>query len=290
MARIEGILTAMVTPFDERGEIDWPAVHRLARHLVDHGSDGIVVAGTTGESPTLRDPEHLALVGAVREAIGPDRPLVCGTGTNDTRHSVELTHAALGAGADAALVVAPYYNKPTRAGMLAHYEAVAGVGLPVVVYNIPSRSVVNIDAELLGELATLDAVVAVKQANDDELEPIEGLALLAGNDEALLPALERGGAGGILVASHLVGPQMAQIARHAGAGELEAARDLDGELRELYRAMGMLTNPIPVKAALAMQGLIGPAMRLPMAPPDDAEAERLREVLGRHGLLAGVPS
>lgn len=287
MARIEGVITAMLTPFDESGEIDWPAVRRVARHLVDTGSNGIVVAGTTGEAPTLRDAEHVALLAAVRDEVGDGVTLICGTGTNDTRHTLELTRDALGAGADACLVTAPYYNKPNRAGLRAHYEAVADIGLPVIVYNIPSRSVVNIDPELLAELARHENVVAVKQANDDEVQEIDGLDLLAGNDEAFLPALEVGASGGILVASHVVGPQMSDIREAVQGGDLDRARELDTALHPVYEAMNVTTNPIPVKAAAAMLGLCGPTMRLPMLPPDEGQRETIRRVLEARGALSG---
>ena len=208
MATISGVLTAMATPFTEDGALDLEGARRLARHLIENGSHGLVVSGTTGESPTLSDAEKLSLLEAVKEEVGDRATIVCGTGSNDTRHSVELTRAACRRGADAALVVTPYYNKPNRAGLRAHFEAVAEAAgdTPVILYNIPSRCVINLPPDFLAELAAeVSNVAAVKQANDAELGPIEGLDVLAGNDTAFLRCLELGGTGGILVSSHLVG-------------------------------------------------------------------------------------
>lgn len=277
----------MVTPFDERGGVDEAAGCRLAAHLVEHGSHGLVISGTTGEVPTITDKEATDLLEAVRREIGEEPLLVCGTGTNDTRHSIELTKAAADAGAEAALVVTPYYNKPNAAGVLAHFEAIAAAvpGLPIIAYNIPSRVVVNIPPSLLAELAQIDSVVAVKQANNEELQPIEGLNLLAGNDDVFLRTLELGGDGGILVASHLVGPQMREMWDAAQSGDLERAREIDAGLRPLYEALAVTTNPIPVKAALAMTGRIpSDALRLPLVPADDEQRAAIRAGLESVGL------
>jgi 4-hydroxy-tetrahydrodipicolinate synthase len=285
MQEIRGVITAMVTPFDEGGAVDEAAGCRLAAHLLEH-SHGLVISGTTGEVPTITDPEAIKLLKAVRREVG-DVLLACGTGTNDTRHSCELTKAAAEAGADAALVVTPYYNKPNPAGILAHFEAIAEAvpGLPIIAYNIPSRVVVDIPPDLLAELAQIDSVVAVKQANNEELQQVEGLALLAGNDDAFLPTLELGGAGGILVASHLVGPQMREMWDAAQAGNLERAREIDATLRPLYEALAVTTNPIPVKAALAMTGAIpNDALRLPLVPADEEQRATIRAGLESVGL------
>ena len=287
MTRLEGVLTAMATPFGVGGAVDEAAARDLARYLVDHGSHGIVVAGSTGEAATLDDDEHISLLRAIVAEVGDRATVVCGTGTNDTRHSIELTKAAADAGAVAALVVTPYYNKPNPAGILAHFEAVAGAvpGLPIIAYNIPMRVVVNMPPALLAELARIDNVVALKQANNEELQPIEGLALLAGNDDAFLPTLELGGAGGILVASHLVGPQMREIWEAARAGDLERAREIDAGLRSVYEAMGVTTNPIPLKAALEMTGLIpAGALRLPLVPADSEQRAVVKAALDGVGM------
>jgi 4-hydroxy-tetrahydrodipicolinate synthase len=285
MSGFSGVITAMATPFDERGEVDHAAAAGLAAHLLANGSDGLVVAGTTGEAATLTDEEQIDLLRAVRAEVGEGALLVCGSGTNDTRHSVALTRAADAAGADAMLVVTPYYNKPNRAGIKAHVEAVAAVTeKPIIVYNIPSRTVVNVSPEDLAELAAIDNVVAVKQANDAELGPIEGLEVLAGNDGVFLRCLEIGGTGGITVASHLVGTRMAAIHERFRAGDLEEARTIDEELRPLYEALSVTTNPMPLKAALGMLGICSERMRLPLVPVDDGQRAVVRAALEQVGL------
>jgi 4-hydroxy-tetrahydrodipicolinate synthase len=291
MATISGVITAMVTPFDDGGRLDTDAARRLARHLGENGSHGLVIAGTTGESPTLSDAEKLDLLRAVKDEVGDELMMIFGSGSNDTHHSAELTRAGAEAGADAFLVVTPYYNKPNRAGLLGHFAAVAEAsgGRPVIVYNIPSRCVVNIDPELLAELGRVENVAAVKQANNDELGPIEGLDVLAGNDEIFLRCLEIGGAGGILVASHLVGREMRDIYEAATSGDMERAREIDSSLRGVYEAMTVTTNPIPVKSGVEMLGLIGGRMRLPMVEADEEQRAVVRAALERQGLLATSP-
>jgi 4-hydroxy-tetrahydrodipicolinate synthase len=285
MAEIGGVITAMVTPFAEDGSVDEAAARKLARHLIDNGSHGLVLAGTTGESPTLSDEEKLGLLRAVREELGTDPLVICGTGSNDTAHSERLSAAAADNGADAVLAVTPYYNKPNRAGILAHYRAVArAAGVPVLLYNIPSRVVVNLPADLLGELAEIENIVGVKQANNDELQPIEGLRVLAGNDAIFLRTLELGEPGGILVASHLVGSEMREIYDAAQAGELERAREIDQRLRPVYEVLSV-TNPIPVKAALEMLGICSARARLPIVEADESQKAEVRAALEAHGLL-----
>ncbi len=285
MATFEGVLTAMVTPFTGDGSLDLDASRRVAGHLVESGSDGIVVAGTTGESPTLDDSEKIALLGAVLEEVADRCPVICGTGSNDTAHSVGLSKAAEEAGASGVLVVCPYYNKPNRRGLLAHFGAVAeSVECPVVLYNIPSRAVINMAPDLLAELAEIENVVAVKQANDEEIQQIPGLDLLAGNDDSYLRCLEAGGTGGILVASHLVGNRMRSIYDRVAAGDVEAARSEDEELRPLYAALGVTTNPIPIKAALAEIGLCSDTMRLPMVSASREERQEIEAALSTLGI------
>ncbi len=285
---VSGVIPAMVTPFDEDGVVDLAAARRLARRLVDHGSHGVVVAGSTGESPTLSDAEKLDLLRAVIDEIGDEATVICGTGSNDTRHSVELTAAAAEAGADAALVVTPYYNKPSEAGLRAHYRAVAtATDLPIVVYNIPSRSVINMPPALLAEIgAENENVVAVKQANNDDLGPIEGLDLLAGNDDIFLRTLELGGAGGILTSGNIVSDEMREVYDAVKDGDLERARRLDARLQPLYEAMFVESNPIPLKAAMEMLGLDSGRMRLPMVEAGEETRARVRRALESHGLLA----
>jgi 4-hydroxy-tetrahydrodipicolinate synthase len=280
----------MATPFREDGAVDEVAARRLAAHLVEHGSHGVVVAGSSGEAATLDDEEHISLLRAVVAEIGADAHVYCGTGTNDTRHSIELTKAAAEAGAEAALIVTPYYNKPTPAGILAHFEAIAAAvpDLPLIAYNIPSRVIVDVPPEQLAEIAKIDSVVAVKQANNEELGPIEGLDVLAGNDEIYLRTLELGLAGGILVASQLVGDQMREIWDAVGAGELDRARQLDTELKPIYDVLGIVTNPIPLKAALEITGLIPHGgLRLPLVEADTGVRTAVREALDVVGVAVG---
>jgi 4-hydroxy-tetrahydrodipicolinate synthase len=287
MAEIRGVITAMVTPFDEAGGVDEDGARRLARHLVENGSHGLVVAGTTGESPTLDDAEKLALLRAVKQEVDDEATVICGTGSNDTRHSVDLTRAATEIGADAVLVVTPYYNKPNRAGLLAHFEAVAAAtALPLLLYNIPSRCVINLPPDLLAELAQIDNVVGVKQANDEELRAIDGLDVVAGNDDVFLRCLEIGGTGGILVASHLVGPQLRELYEAATAGDLDRARQIDLELQPIYEALSVTSNPIPVKAGLEMLGLCSARLRLPLVEADGEQRAAVRGALEKMGLLA----
>ena len=278
-----GIITAMVTPFDARGRVSEDGTVALVRHLLANGSDGLVVAGTTGEGPTLSDEEKLRLFElVVAEADGA--PVIAGTGSNDTAHSVHLTEQATELGVDAVLVVTPYYNKPNRRGILAHFRAVASAtDRPVVVYNIPSRCVVDIPNELLRELAEIPNVQAVKQARFDQVEPIEGLDLLAGNDEMLASVLDMGGSGGILVASHIVGAEMRRM-----IDEPESRREIHDSLADLLSVMSITTNPIPIKAAVAMLGVEVGGLRLPMVEASEDELFEIRRALERHGLLSAV--
>jgi 4-hydroxy-tetrahydrodipicolinate synthase len=288
-----GVLTAIVTPFGDDGAIDFDAFQRLAQHLVDNGSDGIVVAGTTGESPTLDDRERLDLVRAAIEAVGDRATVVAGTGTYSTRHSVHLTEQAHALGADAFLVVTPYYNTPPQRGIVAHFDEVArATDRPVVVYNIPSRVVVNIEPDTISQLAEIPNVKAVKQAYDviDEARHVveTGLALYAGDDVLLQPFLELGAAGGISVHAHVVGPQVAEQVRAAHDGDLERAREIDRELAPVYELLRISTNPIAIKAALGLLGHDVGGFRLPLVPPTADELERVRGCLARLGLLVAA--
>jgi 4-hydroxy-tetrahydrodipicolinate synthase len=288
MKEIKGVLTAMATPFDANGRVDHDAARRLAAHLFEHGSHGLVIAGTTGECPTLTDGEEIELLQAVRAEVGEEPLLICGTGTNDTRHSCELTKMAADAGADASLVVVPYYNKPNEAGIRAHFETVAAAvpELPMVMYNIPSRVIINASPELLREMGQIDNIVAVKQANDEELGPIEGLTVLAGNDNTFLRVLEFGGGGGILVASHIVGDRMREMWEAAQSGDIETARRIDAEITPVYEATSVTTNPIPLKAALAMLGLCEDRLRLPLVSADAEQRAAIKAGLDAAGVAA----
>jgi 4-hydroxy-tetrahydrodipicolinate synthase len=280
-----GILTAMVTPFDERGRIAEDEAVGLMRHLVDHGSDGLVLAGTTGESPTLDDEEKLRLWTLGVEELRGRASVIAGSGSNDTAHSVRLTERASAVGVDAVLVVTPYYNKPNRRGLLAHFHAVAGAtDLPVIIYNIPSRSVIDLPNDLLRELAEIPNVQAVKQARSDDLEPIEGMDLLAGNDEMLAEVLEMGGTGGILVASHLVGEEMRRM-----IDEPDRRVEIAESIEEVVRVVNTVAPaPATVKAALNLLGHRLGSPRLPLVPASDDELDSIRAVLETHGLLSTV--
>jgi 4-hydroxy-tetrahydrodipicolinate synthase len=278
-----GILTAMVTPFDEEGRLAEEAAVRLMHHLIDNGSDGLVLAGTTGESPTLSDDEKVRLWRLAVEECG-DATLIAGTGSNDTRHTVELTERATETGVDAVLAVAPYYNKPNRRGLLEHYRAVAAAtDRPVVLYNIPSRCVIDMPNDLLRELAEIPGVQAVKQARAEDCRPIEGLDLLAGNDDMLADVLDMGGTGGILVASHLVGNEMRRM-----VDEPESRREIDDSLGDVYRMLSVTTSPIPIKAALNMLGHDVGGLRLPLVEASEDEKAAVHDALELHGLLSRV--
>jgi 4-hydroxy-tetrahydrodipicolinate synthase len=281
---IGGILTAMVTPFDKDGALDEDAAVRLMHHLLENGSDGLVLAGTTGESPTLTDDEKIRLWELGVSETPEDATIVAGTGTYDTRHSVELTERATEIGVDAMLVVTPYYNRPNPRGIKAHFETVAAAtDRPVVVYNIPSRTATDIPNDLLAELAQTENIAAVKQARYEDMQPIDGMSLLAGNDDILAKVMDLGGTGGILVASHLVGREMRRI-----IDEPDHRQEIEDGLRDLYKALTVTTNPIPIKTALQLAGHDVGGFRLPLVDTTDEETAVIREALERHKLLAAV--
>jgi 4-hydroxy-tetrahydrodipicolinate synthase len=284
------VLTAIVTPFHEDGAVDFDSFQRLARHLVDNGSDGLVVAGTTGESPTLSDDERLDLFRAAIEAVGNDATVVAGTGTYSTAHSVHLTERAHELEVDGLLIVTPYYNKPPQRGIVAHFEAIAQASdKPIVVYNIPARVVVNIEPETITRLAEIESVRAVKQANDDLDQArhivATGLDLYAGDDVLIQPFLELGAIGGVCVHTHVVGPQVAEQVKAMQAGDTERARELDRALEPAYDLLKVAPNPIAVKAALNLRGHAVGGHRLPLVPPTEEELAQVRVCLDRLGLL-----
>jgi len=287
------ILTAVVTPFAEDGSVNFDSFKRLCVHLVENGSDGVVVAGTTGEAPTLTDEERLGLFAAAIEAVGDRANVVAGTGTYSTAHSVHLTREAHKLGVDAFLVVTPYYNKPPVRGIVAHFEAIATVtDKPIVVYNIPQRVVINLEPDTLAELAEIPNVQYVKQATTDldqarRVVSESGLILLAGGDELLLPFLELGAKGGILVYTHIVGPRVRELVTRFGDGDAEGAREIGKELAPVIEALSV-ANPIPVKAALNMLGHEVGGHRLPLVEATEAEKTALRGALERAGILAGA--
>jgi 4-hydroxy-tetrahydrodipicolinate synthase len=287
------VLTAMVTPFHPDGSVNVEKFRELAAYLVDHGSDGLVVSGTTGESPTLSDAEKLELFAAAVDAVGDRATVVAGTGTYDTAHSVHLTAAAHELGVDAFLVVTPYYNKPPQRAIVRHFAAIASAtDKPVVVYNIPSRVIVNIEPETIAELAKIPNVAAVKQANDD-LEQARrivetGLALYAGDDNLIFPFLGLGGVGGVCVHTHVVGPQVKELVRRYRAGDVEGARRLNEELLPALEILKVVGNPIAIKAALTLLGFEVGGHRLPLVPATDEETAAIRVLLERQGLLVAA--
>ena len=283
----------MVTPFRADGSVELERFRELASFLVEHGSDGLVVTGTTGESPTLTDEERFELYAAAVDEVGDRATVVAGTGTYSTAHSVHLTERAHDIGADGFLIVTPYYSKPPPRGIVEHFRAIAAVtDRPVIVYNIPSRVVVNIAPETMSRLGEIRNVTAVKQANDnlDEARHIVslGLDLYAGDDNILADFLELGGVGGICVHTHIVGPQVAEQVRSAQEGDFERVRDIDDELVPAYDLLKITSNPIPIKAALSLLGHEVGGYRLPLIPPTDDELARVRDCLARLGLLVAA--
>ena len=282
MRPYKGLLTAIVTPFSADGAVNEEAAVSIGRHLLRHGSDGLVIAGTTGEAATMTDEEQIELVRLLVTELGSEGAMVAGAGSNDTRHAIHLTEAVIEAGAQAVLSVTPYYNKPNRRGIIRHFEEVAraAAGTPVILYNIPGRTAVNMPPDLLAELAQIDGIEAVKQANADELQPIDGLAVLAGDDTILAETLDQGGAGGICVSSHIVGPEMKRL-----FDEPEARAEIDASLRDVYATLFLTASPTCTKAALNLMGLEAGPCRLPMVDADEGETAEVRAMLERHGLL-----
>jgi 4-hydroxy-tetrahydrodipicolinate synthase len=287
------ILTAIVTPFKHDGAVDLEAFRALASHLVDNGSDGLVVSGTTGESPTLSDDERFALYEAAVDEVGDRAVVVAGTGTYSTDHSIHLTRRAHELGVHGFLIVTPYYNKPPVRGIVEHFKAIASVSdRPIIAYNIPSRVVLNLETDTIARLAEIPTVGAVKQANPD-LEQARaivelGLDLYAGDDDLVFPFLEVGGVGGICVHTHVVGPQVKEMVRRYRAGDVEGAHALDRRLAPSIELLRVATNPIAIKCALNLLGHDVGGLRLPLVEATDAERETVRGCLERLGLLAPV--
>ena len=289
------VLTAIVTPFGRDGSVDFERFRELAQHLVERGSDGLVVAGTTGESPTLSDDERLELFRVAVDTLGGRGTVVGSTGTYSTAHSVHLTREAHELGVDGFLVVTPYYNKPPARGIVEHFRAIADVSdRPLIVYNIPGRVVVNIEPETMIELAGIPTVRAVKQANDDLVQARRivdeaELDLYAGDDNLVLPFLELGGVGGVCVHTHVAGPQVKTMIRAFREGDAETARQIDEELEPVYELLKVQTNPIAIKAALNLLGHDVGGLRLPLVEADEGEVVRIRDCLERLGVLGSIP-
>jgi 4-hydroxy-tetrahydrodipicolinate synthase len=284
------VLTASVTPFDADGAVNLAKFRDLAGYLVDNGSDGLVVTGTTGEAPTLTDDERFELYAAAVETIGDRATVIAGTGTYDTRHSVHLTERGHELGVDGFLVVTPYYNKPPPRGIIEHVKAIAAVtDKPIVYYNIPARVVNLVSVETLAELAEIPNVVAVKQAWDDlgdarRIVEETALELYAGDDNLVLPFLELGGAGGVCVHTHIVGRQVKEQITRFKQGDAEAARRIDEELAPAYEILGVTVGPIGIKAALNLLGHGVGGLRLPLVEATEEEREQIRRCLERLGV------
>ena len=289
------VLTAVVTPFKPDGAIDFERFRELAQYLVERGSDGLVVAGTTGESPTLTDDERFELFRVAVETLDGEGTVVAGTGTYSTAHSVHLTREAHELGVDGFLVVTPYYNKPPARGIVEHFRAIADVSdRPIVVYNIPGRVVINIEPETISELAEIPTVRAVKQANDDTVQArriVEetDLDLYAGDDNLIFPFLELGAVGGICVHTHVVGLRVKAMIRAFREGDAETARQIDQELEPVYELLKVQTNPIAIKAALNLLGHDVGGLRLPLVQASEGEVARVRGCLERLGVLSPAP-
>ena len=286
------VLTAIVTPFDKDGAVDYDRFRTLARHVIDNGADGLVVAATTGESPTLTDEEKFELWAASVDEVGERATVIASTGTYSTAHSVHLTEKAHELGVDGFLVVTPYYNKPPPRGIVEHFKAIAAASdKPIVVYNIPQRVVVNIEPETMVELAEIPSVKAVKQATEDldqarRITAETDLDLYAGSDHLVYPFLEVGGVGGVVVHGNIVPGRIKEMIRLYNEGDTEGARRIDDELKPLVDALGVTINPIPVKAALNMLGHEVGGLRLPLVDATDDELAEIRSGLERAGLTA----
>ena len=286
------LLTAMVTPFDEEGKVDYEQAKRLALALLDSGSDGLVVTGTTGERSTLTDEEQLKLFAVVKEAVGGRGTVMAGTGGNCTRESLEVTREAERVGVDGVLLVVPYYNKPTQEGLFEHFKAIAqGTSLPCILYNVPSRTVINLAADTVIRLSQVDNIVGIKEAsaNMEQVAKIidgtgEDFLVYSGNDGDTFHIMALGGYGAISVASHLVGAQIKEMIGKCLSGEVEAAAPLHRRLLPLIDALFVLSNPIPIKYALNYLGFPVGKPRLPLTEPDDKSAAVIRDALKNYSI------
>jgi len=285
------VLTAIATPFRSDGSVDFHRFAALAHHLLDNGSDGFVVAGTTGESPTLSDDERIELIRVAIDAVGDRATVIAGTGTYSTAHSVHLTRLAHEAGAHGFLIVTPYYNKPPQRGIIEHFKAIADVSdRPIMVYNIPARVVINIEPETMIQLAEIPTVKAVKQANDDlhqarRIVEDAGLDLYAGDDNLIFPFLALGGVGGVCVHTHVCGPMVKEMVRLYKQGDHVEARRLNEATEPAYELLKVQSNPIAIKAALNILGHEVGGVRLPLVEANEEEKERIRDCLERLGML-----
>ena len=292
MAGLGRLLTAMVTPFDGEGRVDYEQAKRLSLALLDSGSDGVVVTGTTGERSTLTDEEQLKLFAAVKKAVGGRGTVMAGTGSNCTREGLEMTREAERVGVDAVLLVVPYYNKPTQEGLFEHFKTIAGgTRLPCILYNVPSRTVTNLAPDTVIRLSQIDNIVGIKEASGN-LEQIakiidgtgKDFIVYSGNDSDTFPILALGGYGVISVASHLVGVQIKEMMEKFLGGKVEEAADIHRRLLPLVDALFVVSNPIPIKYALNLLGFAVGRPRLPLTEPDEKSAAVIRATLQNYSI------
>jgi len=294
---VSRLLTAMVTPFDARGEVDYQQAKKLALSLLDSGSDGLVVSGTTGESPTLNREEKLRLFAEIKSVVADRGTVVAGTGNYDTRESQKLTNEAEKVGVDACLLVVPYYNRPTQQGLLEHFKAIAqSTTLPCIIYNVPSRTVTNLTADTLIKLSQIDNIVGVKEASGNLgqiAEIIQGtredFLVYSGNDSDTLPILALGGYGVVSIASHLVGIQIKDMIEKSLGGEFQEAAKIHRYLLPLVNALFIVSNPVPVKWALNYVGFRVGKPRLPLVEPDEKSADLIRATLKNYSIDLPIP-
>jgi 4-hydroxy-tetrahydrodipicolinate synthase len=287
------VLTAMVTPFKSDMTIDYEQVKKLARHLVQSGSDGLVVAGTTGESPTLSKEEKIELFRVVVEEVGGDAVVIAGTGGNNTAASVELTQAAEKVGADGVMLVCPYYNKPSQEGLYQHFKTVAqSTNLPVMLYNVPGRTAVNLLPQTVARLSKIDNIIAVKEASGslDQVSELrrslpDHFAIYSGDDSLTLPVLALGGKGVVSVASHIIGPQIQEMINAFNSGNVTMAAKIHGNLLPIFKVLFITSNPVPLKAALNMLGWQVGGPRLPLVEASQSEKEAIKQALAEAKLL-----
>ena len=298
MAEIGRLITAMVTPFDDQGEVDYEQAKALAKALVASGSDGVLVSGTTGESPTLTDEEKLRLWAEVKDALGESGAVIAGTGNYSTAESIELSKEAEQQGVDGILLVVPYYNKPPQEGLYQHFKAIAeSVNLPCMLYNVTSRTSLNMTDETTIRLSHIDNIVGIKEAGSD-LDQItriidgakDGFRVWSGNDNETYYMMATGGYGVVSVASHLVGNQISQMMGYLLEGDVENAAAEHRRLLPLFKVLFVVSNPIPVKYSLNQVGFNVGQPRLPLVPPDEASANRIRSVLANYDIDLPVSS
>ncbi len=293
MKSMPRLITAMVTPFKEDFSVDFEGAQKLALQLIEEGSDGLVISGTTGESPTLSVPEKMDLFKAIKEAVGDKGYLIAGTGTNSTADCLKLTEGATKIGVDAVMVVVPYYNKPNAEGLYRHYKAAASVtDLPMILYNVPGRTGINMSPETVARLSQIPNIVAVKEAsgNLDQVSAIRNLVprdflIYSGDDSLTLPIMAVGGYGVISVASHVAAPQIREMIMSFVNGDVQRAAEIHGKLFELFRTMFITANPIPVKRALNLLGRPSGGLRLPLVEATPEETATIKRVLEKTGLL-----